>query len=159
MATGRPVEIGAELTEDALVGLPRAQKVPAAHSSMAGAHLMHEYLLDLPREADITPFTFIELDWNPQGHEPAGIYDRPHFDFHFYTITRAERDAIDPADRDFVRKAEHMPQPELVPAGYIVPQPVMPVPRMGVHWVNREADELNGKVFTQTFIRALGMVK
>jgi hypothetical protein len=29
----------------------------------------------------------------------------------------------------------------------------MPVPRMGVHWVNREADELNGKVFTQTFIR------
>src|SRR5438067_1738999 len=29
-----------------------------------------------------TPFQTIMLNWNQNGHEPAGVYDRPHFDFH-----------------------------------------------------------------------------
>ncbi|MBV9624646.1 MAG: DUF5602 domain-containing protein [Acidobacteria bacterium] len=150
---GRPVEIGAELTKDALEGLPTPDTVPAGHEHMAGRHVMQEYLLSLPKEAEVTPFKLIELDWNPQGHEPKGIYDQPHFDFHFYTVPQNVRDAIDPADPQFTQKAELLPDQQLVPVGYIVPRPVTAVPHMGVHWVNRTAGELNGKLFTQTFIR------
>jgi hypothetical protein len=113
---------------------------------------MTEYLLELPEQASSTPFKFLELDWNPAGHEPPGIYDRPHFDFHFYTISQAERDAIDPADPHFVHKAEHLPRPELLPASYITPPPITAIPRMGVHWVSSHAEELHGKPFTQTFL-------
>src|SRR5215203_1511079 len=34
-----------------------------------------------------TPFKFIMLNWNPNGHEPDQIYTHSHFDFHFYTTT------------------------------------------------------------------------
>jgi hypothetical protein len=26
----------------------------------------------------------VGLNWNPHGHIPPGVYDLPHFDFHFY---------------------------------------------------------------------------
>ena len=30
------------------------------------------------------PLKWALLNWNPHGHIPPGIYDRPHFDVHFY---------------------------------------------------------------------------
>ena len=143
---GLPREIGVELTEDALQGLP-------AHGpTIPGQHMMVEHILELPGSAKLAPFKFVELDWNPHGHEPDGIYNRPHFDFHFYTITKAERDAIDPADPDYTRKAERLPQAGMIPAGYFLPRPILPFPRMGVHWVAKQASEFQGKPFTHTFI-------
>lgn len=147
LTNGVPVELGFELSEDAMQALPAGEKW---HAGMH--HSYKEYLLPLPREADATPIKLLEMDWNPGGHEPPGVYDVPHFDFHFYTIGRAERDAIAESDPDYMKKAEHLPTPDLVPAGYFTPTPVMPVSRMGVHWANRDAKELNGKPFTHTFI-------
>jgi hypothetical protein len=34
--------------------------------------------------------TEVTVFWEPHGH-PPGPYLTPHFDFHFYTITRADR--------------------------------------------------------------------
>lgn len=152
LKNGMPVEIGYELEEDALNGLPAPK--PQQHHDMSVMHLdMTEYLLELPEQAaKATPFKSLELDWNPAGHEPPGIYDRPHFDFHFYTITRAERDAIDPRHPDFSRQGERLPRAELLPASYITPPPITPIPRMGLHWVSSHAEELHGKPFTQTFL-------
>lgn len=147
LTNGVPVEIGFELSEGALQALPAGEKW---HAGMN--HSYKEYLLPLPREAEATPIKLLELDWNPGGHEPPGVYDVPHFDFHFYTISRAERDAINEAAPDYMKKAEHLPAPDLVPAGYFTPPPITPVPRMGVHWANRDAEELRGKPFTHTFI-------
>jgi len=85
---GRPAELGVALSERAVDGLPAPTPgVDPAH------HLVnHEYLLPLPAQAiETTPYRLVELDWNPGGHEPPGIDDPPHFDFHFHTITEAER--------------------------------------------------------------------
>ena len=65
---------------------------------------------------------------------------------------KAERDAIDPAEPDFARKGQNLPKTELVPASYISPVPLPLVPRMGLHWVSSQAEEFNGKPFTQTFL-------
>ena len=57
--------------------------------------------------AEFFPFRTAVIDWNAHGHPPAHVYGVPHFDFHFYTITQAARDAIDPADPNFAAaKAE-----------------------------------------------------
>lgn len=42
----------------------------------------------------IPPYEHFGFDWNPMGHEPPGIYDLPHFDYHFYILPQAVRHAI-----------------------------------------------------------------
>lgn len=144
---GTVLEVGVALEEEAL------QKLPDGHSGgMRGpdGHIGYEHVLELPAQ-NPTPFRHVVVNWNPGGHEPPGIYDLPHFDFHFYTIDVERRLAIDPADPAFQRRAERLPAPELVPAGYILPE-LLAFPRMGVHWVDPTGPELNGRTFTRTFI-------
>lgn len=143
----RPVEVGVALDESTLDGLPSHHDDGGVH---VHGHTTFEYVLPLPAQSGV-PYRHVLVNWNPGGHEPPGIYDTPHLDFHFYTIPNEERLAIDPADPEFQRKAEHAPPPELVPAGYVMPAPLA-FPRMGVHWVDPASPELNGQPFTSTFI-------
>jgi hypothetical protein len=145
---GQPAEIGVAFSEHALEALP------AGHAQHEGAdpHAnMVAYSLELPAEAARTPYRFVELDWNPAGHEPPGVYDLPHFDFHFYTITPGERDAIDPSDPNFQKKTENVPAAAFMASNYVAPM-MMAVPKMGLHWIDPASPELNGQKFTRTFI-------
>ncbi|MEQ9569828.1 MAG: DUF5602 domain-containing protein [Longimicrobiales bacterium] len=150
--SGRVTEIGVTLTEGALRGLPEG----TGHSHgravvQPDGNVTHEHVLELP-EGHGTPFQHLVVNWNPGGHEPPGIYDLPHFDVHFYTPTLAERLAMTPdTDPRFEEKSERLPVDELVPAGYVMPQ-LLPFPQMGLHWVDPTSPELNGAVFTHTFI-------
>src|SRR5690606_9252241 len=140
---------------------------PTTGTGHQGGHEMpHTFLLDLP-EQDALPFRFVELNWNPSGHEPAGAYEGvPHFDFHFYTISKGEREAIVPADPEYRAKANRLPADEYVPAFNVAlaPPGVEPadvaVPMMGVHWTDVRSPELQGllgnpdaaRPFAATFI-------
>ena len=160
---GVPLEVGVAFDEAALSGLPAPSP---DHTPTPGGHEhvdSHVYDLAMPAQ-NPTPYKFLELDWNPQGHELPGIYDVPHFDFHFYTITPAERNAIDPADPQFQQRANNLPGAEFQPPFYStltppgVPTPA--VPRMGVHWIDVRSPEIQGALghpenarpFTTTFI-------
>ncbi len=144
----QPVELGISLDPSALEGLPQDAEE-------------HSLVLALPPKSP-APYQFAELDWNPQGHPPAGVYTVPHFDFHFYTISLAERNSILPSDPLFKTKARNVPTGVYVPSGYLVPgdPAAQAVPEMGVHWLNSQAPELQGlfgnprgyKPFTKTFI-------
>ncbi|HEY6899654.1 MAG TPA: hypothetical protein VI233_03390 [Puia sp.] len=118
-----------------------------------GAHPEHEMSdeasLKFPAKASITPFSHALLEWNPHGHEPPGIYDKPHFDFHFYIQSEAERLKI-PFYEDDSAKFLNFPTPGYMPSTY-VPSPGG-VPQMGTHWVDINAPELNGQPFTQTYL-------
>lgn len=128
---GAPLAIGIKLSERTLENLPPD---------------MEEFSLQLPNKAKGLAFDHIDLGWNPEGHEPPGTYDIPHFDIHFYMISREEQMGI--TDPDL---AEILPPNEFWPANYF-PTPGF-VPMMGKHWLNMFADELQpGGVFTQTFI-------
>jgi len=102
-----------------------------------------ETIVDLP-VTNAQPFQLVEIDWNPKGHEPPGIYDVPHFDVHFYVISKAERDAI-----SFAKPGTGVkPDPAIVPEGFVTDATV--VPKMGMHYVPQAAPEFNGKPFTCT---------
>ncbi|NJD09012.1 MAG: hypothetical protein FIB01_00730, partial [Gemmatimonadetes bacterium] len=147
---GVPLELGVALDATALQGLgeaPRALELP------------------LPPRAP-EPYRFVLLDWNPEGHEPPGIYTFPHFDFHFYQVPASEVRAIDPAGADFAAQANDVPTGGYVPPFYVVlgppgaPPAAVAVPRMGVHWSDVRSPELQGMLgnpagyqqFTKTFI-------
>jgi hypothetical protein len=160
-ATNAATEIGVALDERALEGLPTTG---AGHHGASGP--VHQYVLPLPA-AHTAPFQFVEVNWNPMGHEPDGVYqDVPHFDFHFYTVSKAERDRIVPTDPQYAARANAVPTGDYVPPFTLQLGPPgakpadVAVPLMGVHWVDVRSAELQrllGKPdayrpFTATFI-------
>lgn len=134
---GRPTALGISLSDGALDGLPTARPE-------------YEYVLPLPRGRAVPPFTHAVIDWNPQGHPPAGVYTVPHFDFHFYTISEKTRAAMTAAGPDAAAAAKP-PESRYLPKGYTNGN-LPPVPHMGLHWVPSSAPEFQGKPFTATLV-------
>ena len=166
----RPLEVGVALDERSLEGLPAPAAMKMAGPVPGGlmAHgSMTQFDLQLPEKSNL-PFKFVELDWNPAGHEPPGIYDIPHFDFHFYTITQDVRNSIDPTRPEYVAEAANFPAPQFRFPYYVdaataaggIPAALAAVPRMGLHWLDVRSPELQNalgnpagyKPFTKTFI-------
>ena len=129
---GKPVTVGIRIPGSLLTSLP------GNSSSVA---------VNLP--SAVPPFDHVQLDWNPQGHMPDGIYNLPHFDVHFYTISREARADISCHGADLVN-CEKRPEDRLIPKGY-VPTPGGE-PSMGAHWINPLSPEFNGERFTHTLI-------
>ncbi len=136
-AQGNPTAIGFTLSKGALDQLP---------ATLPGT----DFMLALPDAAtQKTPFRHVMINWNPLGHEPAGIYDVPHFDFHFYMMPMAEvmqipPYAVNPTGFDKV------PAVAYLPAGYV--RNPGGVPAMGAHWSDVSSPELHGQPFTETFV-------
>jgi len=130
-AGGAAEAIGLVLTEAGLDGLPAAM-APMGHETM------NMHTLALPAEAAALglPFDHISLDWNPQGHEPEGLFTVPHFDMHFYMVPEAERMTWVESNPEFAVKGAIEPDPRYLPAGYVSPPDNVPVPYMGLHWVD-----------------------
>ena len=74
-----PSSVGIILSQEALDGLSNTDQ---------------SYSLNMPASAPTSPYKEIYINWNAHGHEPTGIYDIPHFDFHFYGISKKERENI-----------------------------------------------------------------
>lgn len=129
---GDPRAVGINFSEEALENLPEEPM---------------EFLLTLPSDKGKGFYKHATLDWNPEGHEPPGTYDKPHFDFHFYIITNEERMAIGPTDTVQFANA---PDSIYVPAGYL--HTPGGVPHMGAHWVDLMSPEFTGGSFDKTFI-------
>jgi hypothetical protein len=126
---GELTALGVKISEAAMTSLPQEMRM---------------LQIPLPQGAAGFGYDHVGFDWNPQGHVPAGVYDTPHFDFHFYHIPVAEQMAIPGG-----------PEPTPLPAANTPPDYVSTgesVPMMGVHWVDRTAPELNGRPFTRTLI-------
>jgi len=154
-----PLEVGVALSESAMEGLPAVRGTPEQSMVMS--------LLALPVK-NPTPYQFVELDWNPAGHEPLAIYGLPHFDFHFYTVSRQTRSSIVPTDPRYAEAAASFPAAEFRPPFYLdaataagAPAFAVTVPRMGLHWFDVRSPELQAafgnpagyQPFTRTFIK------
>ena len=129
---GEPRSIGLHLSRKALEGLGEKPR---------------SWVFTFHPKAGSTQYTHMLVDWNPQGHEPPGIYDVPHFDFHFYWASIAEREAIGPNDAAAFA-AE--PAAKYVPPAYL--HTPGGVPQMGAHWVDLKAPEFTGGHFSRTLI-------
>lgn len=125
-----PESIGLRISEKVLEGLPDEDI---------------NLQLKLSNKMKGMAFDHIDFGWNPQGHEPPGTYDVPHFDIHFYMISEEYKNDI--LNENL---AEILPPEEFWPATYFPTEGF--VPAMGKHWLSKLADELSGAPFTKTFI-------
>lgn len=82
------------------------------------------------------------LQWHPTGHEPEHVYDVPHFDVHFYTITEKVRGSIVPGSS----LAKVMPAKAILPPGSILAPGY--VPGMGMHDIPASQPEFNHGKFS-----------
>jgi hypothetical protein len=139
--SGKPLALGISFTETALDNLPQSKPEGADG---------YEYTLSLPKEASVTAIDHVSIDWNPKGHIPPGIYDVPHFDFHFYTISPSMRSKIT-LDAEDMKRCQTKPDAKYMPKGYMY-APGGEYKGMGAHWVDTQTPELHGKKFTQTFV-------
>lgn len=129
-------------------GIPKSVGINFSQEALDGlTDEFMQFVLPLPEGRGKGFYTHALLDWNPEGHEPPGVYDLPHFDFHFYYVPNEERLAIGPNDSIQFANA---PDSIYVPPFYL--QTPGGVPQMGAHWVDLMAPELNGGVFSKTFI-------
>ena len=157
---GVPLEVGVAMSERALEGLP----APVVSGDMMAN--MHMNLLELPAQ-NPTQYKFVQFDWNPMGHEPEGVYTFPHFDFHFYTVSKEVRAAMLPTDPRYAEKAASFPAAEFRSPFYVdaataagISPALATVPQMGLHWLDVRSPELQKLVgnpggyrdFTKTFI-------
>ncbi len=152
--SGKPEAVGMQLSAAALSGLPA--EVTAT-------------TLQFPEAAKSTVFDHFLLDWNPHGHEPPGVYNLSHFDFHFYMISEEERASVQagactsaqnsnipnppgmaPVPCDVFAKAMQPLPADMAPPDYQLAPAV--VPDMGNHLMDLTAPEFNGQPFTQTWI-------
>jgi hypothetical protein len=119
------VEIGATIPMALIEGVPLDEE-PEFPPKETGAVM-------LPAEARAaTGIQYLGINWEAHGHPPAAFMT-PHFDFHFYTISRDRVAAIDCSDTT---------KPATLPAGYIMEDLTTPdghvlvgtcVPHMGMH--------------------------
>jgi hypothetical protein len=136
----KPKSIGFTMSAGALENLP----------DTSGGHHYSEYEVPVPNEGFRTPFSHIVINWNPVGHVPLQIYDKPHFDFHFYMTSREERKKIPVYPKD-TTKFQNAPPAAYLPLNYFYPGGGEP--EMGAHWVDLSSNEFKpGGTFTETFI-------
>lgn len=141
-ADGAVTAIGVVFTENMLDGLPVAAPGASPHFS---------YVMSMPTKGPKTVIDHVMIDWESMGHPPPQVYDVPHFDFHFYVVSRDEVSKVRFNGPEDSAAPAQQPPAELMPAGYILP-PGTAVPRMGVHAINPGSPEFQKQPFTATFI-------
>jgi hypothetical protein len=161
-----PIEVGIALSAKALENLPAPMAKHGATDAMSSHFDTHERLLAMPAQ-NPTPYKFIQFNWNPGGHEPPGVYDAAHFDFHFWTVSNDVRESIVPEKGDFAAKGGRLPEEQFRSQFYVdnataahAPAAAVTVPKMGLHWLDVRSPELQGLVghperaqkFTKTYI-------
>lgn len=164
--SANPKYHGVEFDRAALEGLPEADELKGAdeyddkYGSTGEALEVHrkqslEFFVEFP-DAEETPFTFLGLNWNPDGHPGGkGAWLKPHFDIHFNTLGTEVIDAIEgpkPSPYDEIPS-------EQIPEGYNRSPPPAADERyitdMGEHLAPGDAPELPGNpdAFTNTLIQ------
>ncbi len=137
---GKPTHLGIWVSSDAFEHLT---------SQSGEQHLA----LDFPA-VDGLAYTFAGINWNPAGHPPAGVWNSPHFDFHYYLVDEAAIESIvTPGPLPFMGVATYdLPAPYW-PEHFVYEDPRFIVKAMGEHLYDERSPEWDPAVpFTHTYI-------
>jgi hypothetical protein len=168
IAGGAPAAIGVVWSASALEGLPNGSdqhrcfgrtKDGAVDAATQCQHT-HELVIPLPdvvARRDDVPFKWVLLNWNPEGHIPAGVYNVPHFDIHFEMVPIADVFAIEsgPCGPELVRCDQFQTARKPLPPNYVAADYVdvgAVVPAMGNHLIDTTGPEFQKQPFTRSWI-------
>lgn len=144
--SGNPKHVGVHFAEGTLDDLPYAEDFENGDAEGMKVHgfWSKPFNLDFPENTP-EPIAYAGCGWNPQGHTPEGVYDRPHFDLHYHFYEPEEVSKIGPG------VIEDLPD-EKTPEGYRLIEGGVIVPAMGAHLAPQDAPEFRGEEWLQTLI-------
>lgn len=128
-------------------GVPDEIAISIDNAAFTAMPVSNDTSVTVPVPSEIsalTPFQTVMVGWNPHGHPPVGVYDKPHFDFHFYMVP--ESDVM--AAMDSMKLMEEVPT-KYLPVNYFCGPSI---PMMGKHYIDSTSGEFAAHSFTQTFI-------
>jgi len=168
-SSGAPVALGIQLTPKGLESPPEGmtnmklcvdRNKDGTVEKPEECEMTFDFVVPMPDEVanrtDI-PFKWVLLNWNAVGHQPPGIYDTPHFDFHFMIASVDSTYSIEPGmcgsefvDCDQFEIARKPVPSNYVPADFKDVEAV--VPNMGNHLIDVTGSEFSGTPFTRSWI-------
>jgi hypothetical protein len=171
-AEGAPGVIGVSFDQGMLEGLPAMPNTWSrcfdknengridGHGECNGDYELRFALPQELAQRQVTPFSWVSVNFNPMGHPPPAppVWAVPHVDFHFYVMPAEAVAQIRPGpcseliDCDDFKRAQTP-----VPARYVHADHIdvgAAVPDMGNHLIDSQSPELvvQGQAFTHTFI-------
>lgn len=154
-AEGVPTEIGVHFPMTALQGLPTEKNTTSRCWDMNSDGEMTVDECDGDTEVRLPvvgadggstpPYQWVGVNFNPQGHMPPN-WGVPHFDFHFYTVSEADVDAIRTGPCEMMMNCEDLEKGKVAVAeqyvapGYISIGAV--VPAMGNHLIDSTSSQM-----------------
>ena len=133
------------------LGMPHSGGLIQTDECSAG----HSREMDFPLKATIAPFKWALVNWQARGHTPDGVYDTPHFDFHFFTQDMIERNFIRVGPCALLINCDDMVRGQApIPAGYLHADFIdvgAVESRMGNHLIDSTSGEWHGSPFTETW--------
>lgn len=166
---GVPTSVGIAFTADVLEGLPYDPptdglwcfdknddgEVDPMGECAGGYEDALELGESFKQDVD-SPFTYVLTNWNPHGHMPPGVYDRAHFDVHFYMGPNEDRLDIRVGPCEVLVHCDDYPLGKDLPDDTYLHEDFADLdavePAMGNHLVDLTGPEHNGEPFTHTFI-------
>ncbi len=169
-AKGAPKAIGVAFSAASLASLPMTPPTDGHRCFDANndgtidaateCSAWYERVLPLPsesaRQADM-PFKWALLNWNPIGHMPPGVFDKPHFDVHFYLEPIENIFAIQrgPCGPELVRCDQFALARKPLPSNYLPANYLdlgIVAPAMGNHLIDPQNHNFSGEPFTRHWV-------
>lgn len=108
--SGKPKYVGIRFANGTLEDLPYAEDFESGDAEGREIHCFWSkpFDLDFPKSTP-EPISYAGCGWNPQGHTPEGIYDKPHFDLHYYFYESGVINGIRPGFIEHLRTRRRRP--------------------------------------------------
>lgn len=135
--SGKPKGVGIHFADGTFEDLPYAEDFENGDAEGRKIHGVWSkpFSLDFPENTP-EPISYAGCGWNPQGHTPIGVYDKPHFDFHYHFYEPGLVRQIGPG------VIEDLPD-EKTPDGYQLIEGGAVIPAMGAHLAPEDAPEFD----------------
>jgi hypothetical protein len=171
-SVGAPRVIGVSFDQGMLEGLPAMPNTWSrcfdknengridGHGECNGDYELRFALPQELAQRQVTPFSWVSVNFNPMGHPPPAppVWAVPHVDFHFYLMPEEVVAQIRPGPCSELIDCDDFERAQTpVPAQYVHADHIdvgAAVPDMGNHLIDSKSPELvaGGPAFTHTFI-------
>lgn len=137
--SGNPKAVGIHLADGTLDALPYEEDFENGEVEGRKIHGVWSkpFSLDFP-DSTPDPISYAGCGWNPSGHTPVGVYNKPHFDFHYHFYESEVVNQIAPGVIEDLSD-------EKIPDGYQLIEGGAVIPAMGAHLAPEDAPEFNDR--------------
>ncbi len=134
-ANGNPLSVGITFKAKALTGLPTFDTMYMLMLPMSGSGMGMNMM--------VSPFDHVEIDWSANGDAAPSVYNKPHLDAHFFTVTMNDQMGIMGGMDSVMLDSKYIPKNCVADGDAEM--------GMGVHYIDTMSLEFRGYPFQHSY--------